>query len=106
MQDNISEPKEYISPTALRGDVFNIIDEVINTGIPKCIKRNGQEVYLVPAPNTKVSKYEAFREYIENSPTPWVSKGISENIDAILEENAQEMMKEWEEKWDKELENN
>ncbi|MBW4577374.1 MAG: type II toxin-antitoxin system Phd/YefM family antitoxin [Aphanothece sp. CMT-3BRIN-NPC111] len=37
-----------VTPTELRGNLYNLLDEVLNTGIPIEIERGGRRLRIVP----------------------------------------------------------
>lgn len=37
-----------ITPTQLRTDIYNLLDEVLNTGLPLEIKKGGKKLRIVP----------------------------------------------------------
>ncbi len=37
-----------ITPTELRGNIYNLLDEVLNTGIPIEINKGGKKLRIVP----------------------------------------------------------
>ena len=38
---------EPLTPSALRKDIYNVLDEVLETGQPRAIRRKGRTVWLV-----------------------------------------------------------
>ena len=38
---------KYLSPTALRKDLFNILDAIVETGVPVAINRHGRTLKIV-----------------------------------------------------------
>jgi len=39
---------ETVTPTQLRGNIFKILDEILDTGIPVEINRGGKKLRIVP----------------------------------------------------------
>ncbi len=39
--------KDALTPSALRKDIYNVLDEVLETGEPRAIQRRGRTVWLV-----------------------------------------------------------
>ena len=42
-----------ITVTELRGNIYNLLDEVLNTGIPIEINKGGKKLKIIPAGKTK-----------------------------------------------------
>lgn len=45
-----------VTPTELRGDLFNLLDEVLSTGLPLEINRGGKRLKIVPV--AEVDKFQ------------------------------------------------
>lgn len=61
-----------ISVTELRANIYRLIDEVIETGQPLEIERNGHTVLLTPSlPESRLSRLVA---------RPWVIEGDPEDL--------------------------
>ena len=57
-----------ISATRLRQNLYNILDQVIDTGLPVDIERRGQRLRIVPArPTRKLDRLER-RQVIKGDP--------------------------------------
>ncbi len=45
--------QEPLSATALRANIYRVLDEALETGEPVAIKRKGKILYLYPPPTTR-----------------------------------------------------
>ena len=61
-----------ITPTELRSNLFNLLDELLNTGIPIEIKRGNKKLRIMP-----VEKVDKFQNLISR---PKVINGDSETL--------------------------
>ena len=58
-----------ISASELRRDIYNLLDHVLETGIPLEIERKGRVLRIVPVtPRSKLSRRVRRREYISGDP--------------------------------------
>ncbi|NES19373.1 MAG: type II toxin-antitoxin system Phd/YefM family antitoxin [Symploca sp. SIO3E6] len=48
-----------VTPTELRGNLYNLLDEILETGIPLEIERGGKRLQIVP-----VEKVDKLQRYI------------------------------------------
>ena len=49
---------ETITPTKLRDNIYNILDLILETGIPITIVRNGKKLTISPEENQKKNKLD------------------------------------------------
>ncbi len=66
---------ETVTPTQLRGNLFKILDEVLDTGIPVEINRSGRRLRIVP-----VEKPDKLKNIVAR---PHVIKGDPGNLPDI-----------------------
>ncbi len=58
-----------ITPTELRGNIYQILNEVLDTGIPVEIVKNGRKLILAPAERTdKLQNLAKRKTYIKGDP--------------------------------------
>ncbi|MDR4504186.1 MAG: hypothetical protein MRK01_05235 [Candidatus Scalindua sp.] len=64
----MKKSKKSITASKLREDVYRILDEIIRSGIPVEIKRNGHKLKIVPEePENKLKNLKK-RPYLKVSP--------------------------------------
>ena len=61
-----------VTPTELRANIYNLLDEVLETGLPLEIKRDGQRLRIIP-----VEKSDKLKNLIER---PGVIKGDPDDL--------------------------
>ena len=72
-----------ITPTRLRANIYQIIDQVLETGVAVEIERHGRILRLVPdQPVDKLSRLEPHPEFIVGDPEDLVEMDWSEAWDA------------------------
>ncbi len=69
-----------ITPTELRSNIYNLLDEVLETGIPIEINKGDQKLRIVP-----VAKVDKFQNLVSR---PEVIKGSSDELIDISWEGA------------------
>lgn len=63
---------KQVTPTQLRADIYNLLDEVLETGVPLEIKKGGKKLRIVP-----VGKVDKFKNLI---PHPNAVEGDPEDL--------------------------
>ena len=61
-----------ITPTELRSNIYNLLDEVLDTGVPLEIRKGGKRLKIIPA--EKVDKFQNLAH------RPHVIKGDPEDL--------------------------
>jgi prevent-host-death family protein len=74
-----------ITPTELRGNLYKLIDEVLNSGIPLEIERGGRKVRIVPVePVDKLKNLIPRPEIINGDPEDLVNLSWEQEINLDL----------------------
>ncbi len=69
-----------VNPTELRQNIYNLLDQVIETGVPLEIKRKGHKLKIVPSkPVSKLSTLKSNPDCIVGNPEDLVNIDWSEN---------------------------
>ncbi len=69
-----------VNPSELRQNIYNLLDQVIETGVPLEIKRKGHTLKIVPSkPVSKLSTLKSNPESIVGNPEDLVNTDWSEN---------------------------
>lgn len=62
-----------ITPTELRGNIYQILDDILNTGIPVEIDKGGQKLLITPVePTNKLQNLKQRKNVIKGDPTELV----------------------------------
>ncbi len=65
-----------VTATELRGNIYNLLDEVLNTGVPIEINKNGKKLRITPVANVdKIENLISRPDVINGNPNDLV--GIS-----------------------------
>ncbi len=69
-----------VNPSELRRNIYNLLDQVIETGIPLEIKRKGHKLKIVPSkPTSKLANLKPHPECIPGNPEELVNITWNEN---------------------------
>ena len=69
-----------ISPSELRKNIYNLLDQVLETGIPLEIKRKGKKLKIIPSePVSKLANLESHPDCIVVDPEELVHLDWSDN---------------------------
>lgn len=71
-----------ITVTELRSNIYNLLDEVLTTGVPLAIKRGGRKLTIAPAEPVDKFANMAFRpDVINGNPDDLVHMAWEYNVD-------------------------
>lgn len=74
-----------ITPTELRSNIYNLLDEVLNTGIPIEINKGGKKLRIVPVGKTnKLLNLVSRPHVIQGNPNDIVGISWEEEVDLDL----------------------
>ena len=77
-QYNESMGKEKLTASALRKNIYNILDEVLDTGLPATIERKGRTLQIIALdPPSRLSRLSR-KEFIVGDPEDFVSMDWSD----------------------------
>ncbi len=63
-----------VNPSELRQNIYNLLDQVIETGIPLEIKRKGHRLKIIPSkPTSKLANLQPNPECISGNPEDLVN---------------------------------
>jgi PHD/YefM family antitoxin component YafN of YafNO toxin-antitoxin module len=82
-----------ISPTALRKNLYQLLDQVLESGEPIYIKRKGRELMISEKKNKAIYEIMDSRMNEVNEIKPELDENKLQALDENWEEN-------WEQKWD------
>ncbi len=68
-----------VTPTELRGNLYNLLDEVLNTGIPLEIDRGGRRLRIIPVVD-KLQNLVSRRDVILGDPDELVEINWEQEI--------------------------
>ena len=74
-----------VTPTELRGNIYNLLDEILNTGIPIEINKGGKKLRIVPV--GKANKFQNLvsrPNVIKGNPNDLVDIGWEKEINLDL----------------------
>ncbi|MEB3311431.1 MAG: type II toxin-antitoxin system Phd/YefM family antitoxin [Snowella sp.] len=74
-----------VTPTELRGNLYNLLDEVLSTGIPLEIDRGGKRLRIVPVEAVdKLQRLARRPDVISGDPDELVSLGWEQEVNLDL----------------------
>ena len=63
-----------VTPTELRGNIYRILDEILNTGIPVEVDKGGRKLIIAPVERTdKLQNLVRRKDFIKGDPEDLVS---------------------------------
>jgi hypothetical protein len=69
-----------VSPSELRKNIYNLLDQVLETGVPLEIKRKGKKLKIIPSdPVSKFAKLDGHPDCIVGDPEELVHLDWSDN---------------------------
>ena len=67
-----------VTPTELRGNIYRILDEILNTGVPVKIDKGGRKLIIAPIERTdKLRNLVKRRDFIKGDPEDLVNLIVS-----------------------------
>lgn len=86
-----AQPQEYVrpmksvTPTELRGNLDNLLDEILSTGIPLEIERGGQRLRIIPVePVDKLQRLVHRPDVIQGDPEDLVNLSWEKEVNLDL----------------------
>ena len=74
-----------VTPTELRGNLFNLLDEILSTGVPLEIDRGGKRLRIVPVEKIdKLQNLVSRPDVILGDPDELISLSWEQEIDLDL----------------------
>jgi antitoxin (DNA-binding transcriptional repressor) of toxin-antitoxin stability system len=74
-----------VTPTQLRTDIYNLLDEVLKTGLPLEIKKGGKRLRIVPVEKVdKLKNLPVRSEVIQGDPDDLAEIDWSNEVDLDL----------------------
>jgi len=62
-----------ITASALRADIYKLLDQILETGVPIVVDRKGKQLKIVPVgPTSKLSHLESRPDYVRGDPEDFV----------------------------------
>ena len=63
-----------VTPTELRGNIYRILDEILNTGIPVEVDKGGRKLIIAPVERTdKLQNLVRRKDFIKGDPEDLVN---------------------------------
>jgi prevent-host-death family protein len=76
---------KIVTPTQLRNNIYNLLDEVLKTGIPLEINKGGKKLRIIPVEKTnKLQNLTSRPEVIKGNPQDLVDINWEEDLNIDL----------------------